>query len=75
MYDIHTQFLRTPSSLQIIILILGGLKLHSVQYLMSRINKNVLVCDSDDQNAKYVIASKGTQAVYLNLNFQVCVYS
>ena len=74
MYDIHTQFLRASPSLQIINLILGVLKHHSVQYPMSRINKNILVCDIDDQNAKYVFAFNGTQAVYLNLNFQFYVY-
>ena len=39
---------------------------------MSKINENILICDFDDQNAIYVFASKGTQAVYLNLIFQIC---
>lgn len=29
------------------------------------------MCDIDDQNIKYVYASKGTRALYLNLNLQL----
>ena len=36
-----------------------------------KITKTIFSCDIDDQNIKYVYASKGTQAVFLNLNLSI----
>ena len=33
-------------------------------------SKYTLICDINDQNPKYIFASKGTQAVYLNPTLQ-----
>ena len=50
--------------------IFKDLKLYFKKILCQGENQNILICDINDQNPTYIIASKGTQAAYLTPTLQ-----
>ena len=68
MYDLYTQSPRASPSLKIMYFIFMGMTVYLVYCLCHGEDHSVFMCDVDDQNLKYVFASKDAHDVYFNPN-------
>ena len=62
---------KVTSNLNLVFYIFTGWEFIKYFILCQQVYKNILICDSDDHNAKHVYASKDTQAKFQTRMFNI----